>query len=91
MLFSIPVWENIDISAAISQLMALLGDLWVWSGRCGIIWNGELYPWRNILIAGLVFGKFVSVFANQFVQDRQESIAYADDYFNGRIRKDWEE
>lgn len=84
--FSIPVWENIDISPAMGQLMALLGNLWVWSGRCGIVWQGELYCWRDILIAGLVFGKFVSVFSRQFIHDRDESIAYADDYFNGRLK-----
>lgn len=87
-MFILPNWSDIDITDSIDLLMDLLSDLWDWSGSCGIYCFGAYFPWRNILIAGLVFGKFVSVIVGKFNSEADAAINYADDYYNGRVNRE---
>lgn len=88
MYFNIPDWPDIDLTDSIDFLLDLLGDLWSWSEYNGFYIHGNFFSYQNIIIAGLVFGLFVSRIVGNFTHEYNEAIDVASNKYNGRDYND---
>lgn len=88
MYFNIPNWPAIDLTASIDYLLDLLRDLWSWSEYNGFYIHSQFFSYRNIIIAGLVFGLFVSRIVGNFTREQDEAIQWAGERYNGRGSND---